>query len=243
LWLFKKKKKNYEKLLKEVEAILIKNDVIPIHLFKDKKVLEYLTYFPFNHIYCLLTHKNLNEYIKVEERNFAKFIKKLKKISRKPVNILLDSPSDYEYNFFSCVGWKDNSRYEEEVKNYKTKLAEYEKQKKIIEKRKIKLWEKPEADTYRYVKKEETLAKCPACIGSGKIPSVIRSWGFSCSECRGTGRTAYLPKVTPVQRLKAKEFEKELEKLQDPEFTSFPRKKKSIFIRVVHGGQLFIVEK
>lgn len=202
-----------------------------------------MTFFPLINIYCFLNQKNINKYINEQERDFAGFIMKLRKIRNKSINLLLDSPADYELDYPSFVGWKDNPKYEEEVKNYKAKLEEHEKRKKIIDEKRKKLWEKPEAGTYLYVKKEDNLAKCPACFGSGRIPSVRKSWGYSCSKCRGTGATRYLPKVTPVQRMAAAEFEKELENLHCPEFSAFPRKKKSIYIRVIHGGQIFLVEK
>lgn len=243
LWLFKKKKEYYDSLLKEIETILTKNSVTPIHLFKDKKILEYLTFFPLINIYCFLNQKNINQYINEQGRDFARFIMKLGKIKKRSINLLLDSPADYEIDYPFCVGWKHNPKYEEEVRNYKIKLEAYEKQKKILDEENKKIWKKPEAETYLFVKKEDNLAKCPSCFGSGRIPSVRRSWGYSCSKCRGTGAALYLPKVTPVQRRTAAGFEKELENLRYPEFSAFPRKKKSIYIRVIHGGQIFLVEK
>ena len=175
--------------------------------------------------------------------DFAKFIKKLGKIRKKTINLLLDTPSDYEYDYPYCIGWKDNPKYKEEVENYKDRLMEYEEQKKILTGKRNKLWEKPEAGTYLYVKEEYDAAKCPTCIGTGIIPAVKKRPGFTCYKCRGTGTNEYLPKVTAKQRQVANKFKKELESLGDPEFSSFPRRKKSIFIRVVHGGQVFIVEK
>lgn len=243
MWSFKKKKEYYERLLKDVETILIKNGVTPIYLFKDPKILSYLTYYPYNHIYCFLTRQDMNKSINEQEKDFARFIKKLGRIREKSINLLLDTPSDYEYYYPSCVGWKDNPKYEEEVKNYKNKLEEYEEQKRGVAEKRKKLWTQPESKTYLYVKEEYNKAKCPKCFGTGIIPAINKRWGYTCHKCGGTGRTEYLPEVTVEQREIANKFKKELESLKDPEFTSFPRKKKSIFIRVVHGGHIFLVEK
>ncbi|MCK5058044.1 MAG: hypothetical protein KAT34_15425 [Candidatus Aminicenantes bacterium] len=243
MWSFQNKKEYYEKLLNEVETILSKNGVMPTSLFKNPKVLHYLTYYPFNHIYCFLAQEVMNKYINEQEKKFARFIIKLARIRQKSINLLLDTPSDYEYDYPSCVGWKDNPKYEEEVKNYRSRLTEYEDQKKITGAKRKKLLETPEARVYFYVKEEDNKTKCPTCFGSGRIPSISRKPGSTCGKCRGSGRTAYLPKVTPGQRRTAKVFKKKWDNIQDPNFTFFPRKKKSIYIRVVHGGQIFIVEK
>lgn len=243
MWLFKKKKEYYKKLLKELETILIKNGVTPIHLFNEPKVLEYLTFYPYNHIYCFLKQKDINSYINEQERVFAKFIKKLGFIRKKSINLLLDTPSDYEYYYPSCVGWRDNTKYEEEIRNYQDKLAEYEEQKKIMAEKRKKLLKKPEFKTYFYVRGEYNKAKCPTCAGTGRIPSIYKKWGYKCYQCKGSGKTGYLPKVTAEQNRIAETFQEKLAGCREPEFTSFPRKKKSIFIRVVHGGQIFIIEK
>jgi DnaJ-class molecular chaperone len=122
-------------------------------------------------------------------------------------------------------------------------LVEYEDQKKIAEAKRKKLLETPEARVYIYVKEENNKSKCPTCFGSGRIPSITKNIGYTCSKCRGSGRTVYQPKVTPEQRRTAKEFEKKWHTVKEPDLNFFPRKNKSIYIRVVHGGQIFIIEK
>lgn len=243
MWSFKKRKEYYRGLLKEVETVLIKNGVTPIYLFKEPRVLSYLTYYPINHIYCFLAQKDMNFYLNNQGRDFAKFIMKLAKVREKSINLLLDTPTDYEFDYPSCVGWKDNPKYEEEVKNYRFKLAEYEEQKKIAAQKRKQLWEKPEAAIYIHVGDEYNQAKCPDCLGAGIIPAIDKQSGFTCPRCRGTGKTAYRPNVTPEQLRAANRFKEGLDRLKDPEFTSFPRKKKSVFIKVIHGGQIFLVEK
>ena len=216
---------------------------MPTSLFKNPKVLNYLTHYPFNHIYCFLAQKDMNKYINEQEKEFARFIIKLGQIRQKKINLLLDTPSDYEYDYPACVGWKNNPKYEEEVNNYQSRLAEYEEQKKRTEAKRKKLLKTPEARVYLYVKDEDKKTKCPSCFGSGRIPSISGKWGYTCGKCRGSGRTEYLPKVIPEQHRIAKEFEKKWHNIKEPGSNFFPRKKKSIYIRVVHGGQIFIIEK
>ncbi len=230
-------------MLNELETILIKNGVTPIYLFKNPRVLEYLTYYPLHHIYCFLTQQDINNYINRKERDFVKFIKRLGIIRRKKINLLLDSPSDYEYESPLSIGWKNNPRYEDELKNYRAKLKEYEQQKAIVAEKRKKLLKKPEAKTYLYVMNEFNAAKCPGCAGTGIIPTITKSAGYCCFRCHGTGRSEYRPKVTAELVRVAKEFKERLDSLKEPTFSAFPRKKKSIYIRVIHGGQIFISEK
>jgi hypothetical protein len=61
-----------------------------------------------------------------------------------------------------------------------------------------------------------------------------------CPRCYGKGTSGYIPRVTPHQRQVAETFRAKLDNLNDPVFSNFPCKKKSVFIRVNYDGQVFI---
>ena len=243
MWLFKQKQMYYQRLLNEIEAMLVRNGITPIRLFGEPRVLHYLTFYPFNHIYNLLVYADADRTIGPKAREFATFIRKLYLIKKKRINLLLDSPTDYEYEYPLSIGWKDNPRYEQELENYQVKVKEYEQIRAALADEREKLWENAEARVYSYVQREYGRIRCPVCTGTGVIPKIDKRPLLCCYSCKGSGKRAYLPRVTSVQKKVAEAFKRKLESLKEPEFTSFPRRRKSVYIRVIYGGQIFLNER
>lgn len=243
MWSFEKKREYYQNLLAELEAMLIEKGITPVHLFREPKILSYLVYYPLHHIYCFLRQTNIDKFINRKEREFAHFIRKVGIIRRKKINLLLDSPGDYDYEYPASIGWKPNPRFDEEMKNYRKRLADYEAQQLQLAEKREELLRQPEAGIFRLVMKEYDAAKCSTCAGTGLIPSLRTTSCDCCFKCKGTGKSGYIPDVTAEQARVAKEFKAKLDSLKVPTFSAFPRKKKSVYIRVVHGGQIFITER
>jgi len=243
MWLFKKKRTYYQRLLNEIEAMLVRNGITPIHLFREPRVLHYLTFYPLNRLYYLLVHADADSAIGPQAREFATFIRKLCLIKKKRINLLLDSPADYEYEYPLSIGWKDNPGYEQELENYQVKVKEYEEVRAARAEEMERLWKNAEARVYSYVRREYERIRCPVCAGTGVIPKIGKLPLVRCYSCKGSGKRVYLPRVTISQKKVAEAFKIKLESLKEPEFTSFPRRKKSVYIRVIYGGQIFLNER
>jgi hypothetical protein len=236
-----KKKKVYQQLISDVEILLTKNGVSPIHYFRSQKVLNYLAYYPFGNILCKLALAKSSLQTNEGERQFGIFIQRLKGSRNHRQNLLLDSPSDFRDFNSPCIGWKQNSRFEEEVKEYNKKSSQYERERGERKERREKLLGSSEGRTYLYVKQEYESIICLECKGKGMIISDKES--TSCSYCGGSGDTGYTPNIVPPQIRVAREVNAQLDSLREPNFSSFPCKRKSVYVRVAYGGQIFIVDK
>ncbi|UCH96997.1 MAG: hypothetical protein JSV88_09140 [Candidatus Aminicenantes bacterium] len=235
MWPFKKRKKHYQKLIKKLEDVLKEKGIAVTNLFTSDKVLTYLAYFPFNHIFYRLFPGDINARIGHKEREFAAFIRKFKKNSDRKLKISFAEPPGRSYFGISQIGWRDNPRYEEELREYELREEEWKRQKDLPE-RKIKAhWQTPESKIYTYVKEEDEKTICSTCRGSGMIPAMTRSPGHECNSCKGTGETGYFPNVTLEQRQIAEAFEAKLESLKrlTPPFPLPPGKRKPVDIYVI----------
>ncbi len=236
-----RRRKRFQQLFNQLETLLASNGVTPCHFFKDTNLLNYLACVPFNNLLYSLNITRVNIHLTVEEKLFVGFILKYRQTMKKKVNLLLDTPPEPQYFDSPPIGWRENLRYEEEMSQYRKKLEEYQHQKEILEKRRKELWRSSESEIFRYVEKEDRAAVCPDCMGSGRMPSSEASpEPTDCPRCYGKGTSGYIPKVTLQQRQVAETFRAKLDNLNDPVFSNFPCKKKSVFIRVNYDGQIFI---
>jgi len=242
-----RRRRSFQQYLNELETFLTKNGVTPCHMFKDTNLLNYLVCSPFNNLLHSMKVTTVNIDLTEEEKRFVDFILTYRKIRRKKQNFLLDTPSDVQYHDSPIMGRRENPRYEEEMTQYRLKLEEYEYKKEMMEKKREELWRGPEADIYRYVEKEERSAVCSQCLGTGwKRPEEPRgpeAEEIKCPWCSGTGSSGYTPRVNRDQRQAAETFRTKLEDLDAPVFAGFPLKRKSVYIRLTHEGQLFIKSK
>jgi hypothetical protein len=238
MWPFTKRKKIYQKLIKELEEILKKKDIATSNLFGNDKVLNYLTYFPFNQIFSSLFSGHTSTPISSSEKKFAAFIRKFKQNRHKRLRISFEEPSNCSYFGISNIGWRDNPKYEEELREYKLKEEEWKQQKELPEKKIKAHGETPESKIYNYVKDEDQKMICSTCMGSGIIASKTQSPGDSCYSCQGTGETGYTPDVTSEQRRIAEAFKTKLEdfKKRIPAFPLPPEKRKPVDIYVIPHG-------
>jgi hypothetical protein len=235
MWPFTIRKKFYQKLIKELEDVLKKKDITTSNLFASDKILDYLTYFPFNHIFSSLFSGFTSTHISPSEKKFVAFIRKFKQNRDKRLRIVFEEPSNCSYFGISNIGWRDNPKYQEELKEYKQKEEEWKQQKELPEKKIKAHWQNPESKIYNHVKDEDHKTICSACAGSGIIPSKTSSQGDSCSLCQGTGKTAYTPDVTPEQRRIAEAFKTKLDDFKEliPAFPLPPEKRKPVDIYVI----------
>lgn len=221
-------------MIKELEEILKKKDITTSNLFGSDKVLNYLTYFPFNQIIYSLFSGATSIHISASEKKFAAFIRKFKQNRDKKLRISFEEPSNYSYFGISNIGWRENPKYEEELSEYKQKEEEWKQQKELPEKKIKAHWETPESKIYTHVKDEDQRTICSTCMGSGIIPSRTPSTSDSCYSCQGTGKTGYTPDVTSEQRQVAEAFKAKLEDLKKliPDFPLPPEKRKPVDIYV-----------
>jgi len=238
MWPFTKRKFFYQTLIKELEEILKKKDITTSNLFASDKVLGYLTYFPFNHIFSSLFSGHTGTTISSDEKKFAAFIQKFKQNRNKRLRIAFEEPSNCSYFGISNIGWRDNPKYEKELSEYRQKEEEWRQQKELPEKKIKAHWQNPESKIYNHVKDEDEKTICSACMGGGIIPSKTSSRGDSCSFCQGTGKTGYTPDVTPEQRRIAEAFKTKLDdfKKRIPAFPLPPEKRKPVDIYVIPHG-------
>jgi len=236
-----RRRNRFQQIFQQLETLLTSNGVTPCHFFKDINLLNYLACVPFNNLLHSMNLTRVNIHLSEEEKRFVDFILKYKQTMKRKVNLLLDTPPIPQYYDSPPIGWRENPLYEEEMSQYRKKLEEYQHRREILEKRREELWRSPESETFQYVEKEERAAICPDCMGRGRIASSEDSTDTTeCPRCYGTGTSGYIPKVTPHQRQVAETFRAKLENLNDPVFSNFPCKKKSVFIRVTYEGQIFI---
>jgi hypothetical protein len=236
-----RRREKFQQLFSQLETLLTSNDVTPCHFFKDTNLLNYLACVPFNNLLHSLNITRVNIHLTVEEKQFVGFILKYRQTKKRKMNLLLDTPPEPQYFDSPPIGWRENPRYEEEMKQYRKKLEEYQRQKEVLERRRKELWKSPGSKIFRYVEKEERAAVCPDCMGSGRMPSSEDSTDtIDCPRCYGKGTSGYTPKVTPHQRQVAETFRTKLDNLNNPVFSNFPCKKKSVFLRVNYDGQIFI---
>jgi hypothetical protein len=235
MWPFTKRKKFYQKLIKELEDVLKKKDITTSNLFGSDKVLTYLTYFPFNHIFYSLFSGHTSTHIDSSEKKFAAFIRKFKQNRDKRLRISFEEPSNCSFFGISHIGWRDNPQYEKELREYKLKEEEWKRLKELPEKKIKAHGETPESKIYTYVKDEDEKTICSTCMGSGIIPSMTQSPGDSCFSCKGTGKTGYTPDVTSEQRRINEAFKAKLEDLKKltPTFPLPPEKRKPVDIYVI----------
>lgn len=182
--------------------------------------------------------------LSLEEKLFVDFILTYRKIRKKKQNFFLDTPPDVSYYDSPPIGRRENPRFEEEMAQYTMKLEEHEHKKEMMEKKREELWRSPEAEIFRYVEKEERSAVCSQCLGTGwkhpeeqEGPEVAE---IRCPWCSGTGSSGYTPRVNRDHLRTAETFRAKRKDLEPPAFASFPLKKKSVYIRLTHEGQLFI---
>lgn len=310
-----RRRRKFEKLLNGVENLLIEKGVTPVHYFKDRNLLNYLTCKPFNSLLDSLKLTTVNINLERDEKAFVDFMARFYRLTAKRMNLLLDSPPEKLYFDSPILGWRDNPRYEEELELYRRKLDEYRHKKVILDKKRRELWDSEDGETARHVEKEERAALCPKCGGAGEyIPSEeeeplpemdpnmgtgARSGAYwnndasrftrrpqprmaidngeddsfldtgnaemdpenpgngtakipmdddfvpgekktECPQCGGTGKSGYVPQVTSHQRIIADIFRNKMEALKEPVFTSFPCRKRAVFIRLSYEGQVFI---
>jgi hypothetical protein len=239
MWPFTKRKKFYQELIKELEEILKKKNITTSNLFKSDKVLNYLTYYPFNQIFSSLFSGHTGPPISSSEKKFAAFIRKFKQNRNKRLRISFEEPSNCSYFGISNIGWRDNPKYEEELSEYRLKEEEWKQQKELPEKKIKAHWETPESKIYTHVKDEDQKTICSNCMGSGIVPSKTHPPGDSCFICQGSGKTGYTPDVTSEQRQIAETFNAKLEDFKKliPDFPLPPEKRKPVDIYVMLGDQ------
>jgi len=243
MWLFKSKNHHFKALINELTSFLEENQIQPSSYFYSEKILEYITFFPFNQIYYFLRKNSSNIFLKKEEREFVFFLRKFSMIKSKQVNLLLDTPMEFECEYREPIGRRRNLSYNEELINYKEKLRKFENLKKENAEKKRRLVQHPLFDIYKYVYNELDSTQCIKCQGTGIIPSIFREPGFMCFACNGDGRNNYSPKITKQQISQFLEFKTLMEEISEPTFLNFPQKYISVYIRVIHGGQIFLFEK
>ncbi|MCU0285490.1 MAG: hypothetical protein MUF15_03725 [Acidobacteria bacterium] len=255
--LFTKRIKKIQHLFDGLEHFLTEKGVIPCHFFKDKNIINYLACEPFNQFLYSLKLTRVNIHLRDDERQFVNFILLYKKIKGKRVNPLLDTPPDILFFDSPTVGWRENTRYEEELNRYRMSLADSEHRGEILETKRRKLWESAESEIFRYVEQEEGATICVRCLGKGRrlaigngdlglmseVPADIEITEEVCPTCQGTGTTGYIPRVTPEQRKVADAFREKLESFDEPIFPDFPCKKKPVYIRLTYEGQIFLKSK
>lgn len=246
--------KKFQRIIGELERLLTDKGVTPCHFFKDRNLLNYLACEPFNNLLNSLNLTRVNIHLAEEDKQFVDFVLLYKKIREKKINPLLDTPPDALYYDSPTLGWRENSRYEEELKQYKMRLADYERRGEVMEKKRRELLESVESEIFRYVEQEDRSALCIHCMGQGRrlvvgddcspimseVPPGVEVAEAECPSCHGAGSTGYIPRVTPEQREVAEAFREKLERLDEPIFADFPCKKKPVYIRLTHEGQLFV---
>jgi len=252
--LFTGRIKKFQRIIGELERLLTDKGVTPCHFFKDRNLLNYLACVPFNNLLHSLDLTRVNIYLAEEDKQFVDFILIYKKTREKRINPLLDTPPDILYYDSPTLGWRENRRYEEELKQYRMRLADYDRRAEILEKKRRDLWECVESEIFRYVEQEDRSAICTRCMGRGRrlavgddnspvmseVPPGMEVSEAECPSCLGTGSTGYIPRVTREQREVADAFREKLESLDEPVFADFPCKKKPVFIRLTHEGQVFV---
>lgn len=260
--LFTRRIKKIQCIFDELERLLTDKGITPCHFFKDTNVLNYIACIPFNDFLDSLKLTKVNTHLSDEEKQFVNFIVLYKKIHGKKINPLLDTPPDVLYYDSPTLGWHDNPRYEEELNRYRMNLADYDDQGEMLETKRRELWESIESEIFRYVEQEEGATICARCQGKGRrlvgamdavgdefspfmseVPADADVCEEICPDCGGTGNTGYVPRVSPEQRQVAEAFRDKLESLDEPIFPYFPCKKKPVYIRLTHEGQVFIKSK
>lgn len=258
--LFTRRIKKTQRLFDDLEHLLTDKNVTPCHFFKDTNVLNYIACIPFNDFLNSLNLTKVNIHLSEEEKQFVNFIVLYKKIRGKKINPLLDTPPDVLYYDSPTLGWRENPRYEEELNRYRMNLADYESQGEMLETKRRELWESIESEIFHYVEQEEGATICAHCLGKGRrlavdadkneyspaMSEVQADTEISeevCPNCAGTGKTGYVPRVSQEQRKVAEAFREKLENLDEPIFPDFPCKKKPVYIRLTHEGQIFIKTK
>ncbi len=196
----------------QLEMILMKDGVTPVHFFQDRNLLNYMVCAPYNEILHRFKISTVNIDLSEEEREFVNFILLYKKITETKRSLFDSIPSVRTYDS-PILGWRDNPDYESECEHYKLKYEEYKLKMAFIKKRRREMLESTEGENYLYVESEDE---------------------------KGMWDMEYRPDVTYRQRRKSLIFKERLSQLQDPVFTAFPCKKKSVFLRLTYEGQIFI---
>ncbi|MCP4147675.1 MAG: hypothetical protein GY757_07985, partial [bacterium] len=155
-----KRRQSYQRLLKELEALLIKNSVTPCYLFKETNILNYLTCIPFNSVLNRLKITTVNVNLTEEEKKFVKFIQFFRQARKNSSNLLLETPVPVSHHDSPPIGWRENKSYQKELEQYKIKLEEYQHKKEILDKKKELLWQTPGSEIFEYVQQEERAALC-----------------------------------------------------------------------------------
>ncbi|HLP60188.1 MAG TPA: hypothetical protein VK186_15220 [Candidatus Deferrimicrobium sp.] len=256
--LFTRRIKRIQDVFDELERFLTDKGITPCHFFKDSNIINYLARVPFNDFLYSLNITGVNIHLQEEEKQFVDFILIYKKIREKKVNPLLDTPPDILYYDSPTLGWRENPWYEEELNRYRMNLVNSEHRGEILEIRRSKLWESAESEIFRYVEQEDGATICKRCLGKGRrlkiggdeqssimseVPADAEVFEEECPSCRGTGGTGYVPRVSPEQRQVAETFRQKLESLDSPIVSTFPCKKKPVYIRLTYEGQIFIKSK
>ncbi len=239
---FKWRREKFRALLKELEALLKAQGITPSHLFGDRNLLNYLACVPFNRLLDSWNLTTVNIDLAPEEMQFVQFILIYRKLKNRKENLLLDTPPDVLYHDSPIIGWRENTRYQEELERYRQRMEEYEYRLKEVERKRRELLESFDGEVFRYVEKEMETTRCSVCGGSGRrrvTGNDAPETTLLCHQCRGSGKSGYLPRVSQEQRRKAEDFRKRLQAEKEPVFDSFPCKRKPVYLRLTHEGQLF----